>query len=254
MDNANWYESLIIWALIAVIFLTIFVLLFHWDKRIKSKVFEKIKDFKVDASHLGGYLGDSVAIDNERRKFCFVKSNMSAIFDFKDVLKCEVINQSYLASKSGDRKFTFTTRVNGEIGTMNIPGDTLKMCDSLGLIITMNNADKTPYKLLFITEPTPENSVIYYKAYELFNAWRKLFEHHALEKDKTDSITHSETIINIKADPSATPQVAQLVSSILAQTQTPSVADEILKLKNLLDQGALTQEEFEAQKAKVLNG
>ncbi|RFS17131.1 SHOCT domain-containing protein [Emticicia sp. C21] len=137
---------------------------------------------------------------------------------------------------------------------MDKPGDTYKMCDSLGLIITMNNTEKTQYKLLFITKATQENSAAYHKAYELFNVWHKLFVHHAIEKEETDTITHSSTTINITADASATPQVAQLVSSILAQHQTPPVADEILKLKNLLDQGALTQEEFDTQKAKVLNG
>lgn len=37
-------------------------------------------------------------------------------------------------------------------------------------------------------------------------------------------------------------------------TSTVSAADEILKLKQLLDAGALTQEEFDAQKAKLLSG
>jgi|SRR5579871_1073227 len=35
--------------------------------------------------------------------------------------------------------------------------------------------------------------------------------------------------------------------------QKTSVADEIKKLKELLDQGAITQEEFDAQKKKLLN-
>jgi len=36
-------------------------------------------------------------------------------------------------------------------------------------------------------------------------------------------------------------------------TQTLSVADEILKLKKLLDAGAITQDEYNAQKKKLLN-
>ena len=34
---------------------------------------------------------------------------------------------------------------------------------------------------------------------------------------------------------------------------TTSVADELLKYKQLLDAGAITQEEFDAQKQKLLN-
>lgn len=33
-----------------------------------------------------------------------------------------------------------------------------------------------------------------------------------------------------------------------------SIADELLKFKNLLDMGVLTQEEFDAQKNKLLSG
>ncbi|GAB3956217.1 hypothetical protein GCM10028805_45370 [Spirosoma harenae] len=38
-----------------------------------------------------------------------------------------------------------------------------------------------------------------------------------------------------------------------AKTSSGSVADELLKLKQLMDAGALTKEEYEAQKKKLLN-
>ena len=41
-------------------------------------------------------------------------------------------------------------------------------------------------------------------------------------------------------------------SQITPQTSSVSVADEILKFKNLLDMGAITQEEFEAKKKELL--
>lgn len=43
-----------------------------------------------------------------------------------------------------------------------------------------------------------------------------------------------------------TPQVEQIASNI-------SVADELIKLKSLVDNGVLTEEEFQAQKAKLLS-
>lgn len=43
-----------------------------------------------------------------------------------------------------------------------------------------------------------------------------------------------------------TPQVEQIASNI-------SVADELIKLKSLVDNGILTEEEFQAQKAKLLS-
>ena len=41
-------------------------------------------------------------------------------------------------------------------------------------------------------------------------------------------------------------------STTAEQTQNVSVADEILKLKNLMESGVITAEEFEAQKKKLL--
>ena len=42
------------------------------------------------------------------------------------------------------------------------------------------------------------------------------------------------------------PQVEQITSNI-------SIADELIKLKSLVDNGILTEEEFQAQKAKLLS-
>lgn len=42
------------------------------------------------------------------------------------------------------------------------------------------------------------------------------------------------------------------VPQVSAPVENASAADEILKLKNLLDMGAITQEEFEAKKSQLL--
>ena len=46
--------------------------------------------------------------------------------------------------------------------------------------------------------------------------------------------------------------VAALVGFLLAKHTSMSAADEILKYKQLLDLGALTQEEFDAKKKQLL--
>lgn len=45
----------------------------------------------------------------------------------------------------------------------------------------------------------------------------------------------------------------QQPASISTATAAPSVADELLKLKKLLDGGIITQQEFDAQKSKLLS-
>lgn len=47
--------------------------------------------------------------------------------------------------------------------------------------------------------------------------------------------------------------IAESKSNESENTTVSSSADELLKLKSLLDNGILTQEEFEAEKAKILN-
>lgn len=58
-----------------------------------------------------------------------------------------------------------------------------------------------------------------------------------------------------KGQSEAAEQLYQYVLSVMsaAQTESPSkFVDELVKLKTLLDQGALTQEEFETAKKKLL--
>jgi hypothetical protein len=58
-------------------------------------------------------------------------------------------------------------------------------------------------------------------------------------------------------DPESAEETGEIITVANQQKATPSasggVADELLKLKKLLDAGALTQAEFDAQKAKLLN-
>ncbi|GAB3703219.1 hypothetical protein GCM10027592_32960 [Spirosoma flavus] len=49
------------------------------------------------------------------------------------------------------------------------------------------------------------------------------------------------------------PNLRNVTPSAKAATGTVSVADELIKLKQLLDAGALTKDEYEAQKKKLLN-
>lgn len=55
-----------------------------------------------------------------------------------------------------------------------------------------------------------------------------------------------------QAQPQAAP--APAAAPAAAATSTDDMVEELTKLKGLLDAGVLTQQEFDAQKAKILNG
>ncbi|RFS17132.1 SHOCT domain-containing protein [Emticicia sp. C21] len=227
-------------------------MMFDWNKATK-KLFDTLHDFKVDAFHLGGKKSYSFAIDKERKKICFVKRLKPVFYDFNQIYKCDSFVQTYYERESKTGSFTGTAKVNGERvkvrGSVSVLGDIHKICDKMGLEITIKNDYRPVYTALFISQPTYVNSDTYETAYDLCLEWDSFFDSHAIEKDKTDS---NNRTVSLTLDGSTSSFASKLTSG--TQVASSSIADEILKLKNLLDQGALTQEEFEAQKAKILNG
>jgi hypothetical protein len=63
-------------------------------------------------------------------------------------------------------------------------------------------------------------------------------------------------LYNAKIDLDSSEEMGEVLTQANKQKATPTsggVADELLKLKQLLDAGAITQTEFDSQKAKLLN-
>ena len=67
-------------------------------------------------------------------------------------------------------------------------------------------------------------------------------------KTQINTVEYSEPIIRISFKDLSVPD--QRIS--FPKVQKLSVADELKKLKSLLDEGIITQEEFDAQKSKLL--
>lgn len=67
-----------------------------------------------------------------------------------------------------------------------------------------------------------------------------------------DNVTKETAPIFVDTLKKAINDAEQQKNAPVVSTPAASVADELLKLKSLLDAGVLTQEEFDAQKAKVL--
>jgi len=68
-----------------------------------------------------------------------------------------------------------------------------------------------------------------------------------LTSESKAAAKHKEQVLKVQEEQ------AQALRNMEAQKATPvTTADELLKLKSLLDAGAITQLEYEAQKAKLL--
>ena len=56
-----------------------------------------------------------------------------------------------------------------------------------------------------------------------------------------------------KRSPLIAPTLSEQPQTVVNNIQSASNADELMKFKNLLDQGAITQEEYDKKKEELLN-
>lgn len=188
MNNINWPAVFGLTAFFGVALAFLRLITYNPNKDIK-KVFDTLPDFTIDAFHLGGNKSASLAVDNGRKKICFIRMRKPVIYDLNQVLKCEFIYDWYWEVEAIKQTFTGAARIDGKrievSGSTYVDGDKTRVFKSLGLKIIMNDTEKSVYRLLIITEPEQENSYTYQKAYEVFEEWLKLFEHYAIEKTKS---------------------------------------------------------------------
>jgi hypothetical protein len=99
---------------------------------------------------------------------------------------------------------------------------------------------QTGQKLLYIYEFDGGNGYNFITRKRLKNALESFEKWISVNKDlKIKTATEVDSVVVQKP-------------TILVKPKPDLIADEILKLKNLMDQGVLTKEEFEAQKKKLL--
>lgn len=251
MDSLNWYFILKFVLFIAGLVAVYKYASYDRNAAIKHR-FDTLPDFKNDTWYLGSKHGASVAIDTLQKKICFINyKNKPILYDFNQILRCEFIYNSFRESTTLKQTFIGDTRIRGKRvavnGSLYTPAGDEEMVKSMGLKVTMNNEAKSTYDILFIHESIFKRSYTYDKKYEFCLQWQRFFENLAIEKTFVEPETRTIQV-NISSSDSSTTGTSAF-SRIFS---TPSTADEIQKLKNLLDEGALTQAEFEQQKAKLL--
>lgn len=154
----------------------------------------------------------------------------SMLYRYDNILDYELLEDGETITKGGLGRAVAGGVLFGGLGAI-VGGSTGKrktksICDSLRIKITLRNAIKQVEYLDFISASTKKDSTIYKAAYN--NAQEAL------------------SCLAIACD--AVKQV-----EVNTQEAAPySVADEILKFKNLLDQGIITEEEFKKKKSELL--
>lgn len=149
------------------------------------------------------------------------------IHSYEDIVEFELLENGETVTKGGIGRALAGGILFGEAGAIvgGITGKktTRKVVDTFKIKITINNIDNPIEYIELINKKTKTNSSAYEKAYK--DAHKILSTLSAI----TQSIKETDNI------------------------NTKSVADEILKYKNLLDMEAITQDEFNTKKKELLN-
>lgn len=182
-------------------------------------------------------VGTFMAVDENHSSFRIGKD----IFEYFNLLSFELLENGNIVTKGGIGRAVVGGMLFGGVGAVvgGITGSkNQNMCSSMKLRITLRNAHMDNTYITFIGYNTLTNSVEYSKA----------------QKDAQACISALEIILDkMRAMEEGTRQMAQHhQSKHIGATENLSAADEIAKFKRLLDDGAITQEEFEAKKKQLL--
>lgn len=141
------------------------------------------------------------------------------IFAYDDLLSFELMENNHTIVEETESKKSKGKKYKGICNLTNI-------CHSMKIKLTLKNAHCDTAYINFISSERKTSSLIYKAAQE--SAQKCLSE------------------LQIIADVNQTADIPQTIGN------TPSSADEILKYKQLLDAGAITESEFEQKKKQLL--
>ncbi|EQF26329.1 MULTISPECIES: DUF4428 domain-containing protein [Clostridioides] len=175
-----------------------------------------------------------IEFDDDSKRFVVLngfdreKMNLN-VYNYSDIIEYELLENGETVTKGGIGRALAGGALFGGVGAV-VGGVTAKrttkaLIDNLKIKITLNDLNNPNIYINLIQFRTKSNSSIYKMAYS--SAQEILSILAIIVKDNEVSDTQNSNI--------------------------PSVADEILKYKNLLDMEAITQDEFDAKKKELLN-
>ncbi len=182
-------------------------------------------------------IGNFIYFDDENKKFAIPKTSITGkikdiqIYDYDSIIDYELLEDGNTKEKGGVGRAVVGGALFGGVGAV-VGASTghkhKKTCSSLQIKITLNDINRPDVYVKFITTETKKSGIIYKTTYPLAQETLSIFNiiSESLKQEAQQNIADKEPI---------------------------SAADEILKFKQLLDAGIITQEEFEAKKKQLLN-
>ena len=186
----------------------------------------------MSAFHATKKVGDYIYFDDNGKKFAIPQMGRSGavkdlqIFDYSDMLDYELLEDGNSVSKGGIGRAIVGGALFGGVGAI-VGGSTghkrKGTCSKLQVKITINSMDDPVIYLNFIVTETKKDGSVYKQQY-------------ALAQEALSALAI----------------IAQSNAAAAEGRGGISAADEILKFKQLLDSGIITQEEFDLKKKQLL--
>lgn len=195
---------------------------------------KQLNDAELTSFNPTKKIGAFVEFDDNQKKWViltgiFGKRNKSTVYNYSDIVDFELLEDGESISSGGLGRALVGGALFGGAGAIvgGVTGKkkTTGICSSLKLKITLKNINNPVVYINFIETDMKKDGSIYKNAYKMAH----------------ECLSVLEVICN---------QQQPVASAPIPQSS--SAADEILKYKNLLDMGAITQAEFDEKKSKLL--
>lgn len=185
---------------------------------------EKINTFNVTKK-----IGKHIEFDDNTKQILIIDKFENKLLEYKDIVEYELLEDGESITKGGLGRAVAGGVLFGGVGAV-VGGITGKkksktMINSLKVKITVNNMSNPDIYINLVTSQLKENSILYKAA-----------------------ANEAQEIISTLAVITKSNENQQNVN-----INRVSVADELIKLKGLLEEGILSQEEFDIEKGKLLN-
>ena len=182
-------------------------------------------------------IANIMEIDENKRQIIFHTGYFGGrgnakVYNYEDIMTFELLEDGSSVTKGGLGRAVAGGLLFGGVGAIvgGITGGKKSkgICNSLKLKITVNDISNPAVYVNLINTATKTKSLTYKILY----------------KSAQDALSTLQIICDTIESEKA--------STITTQGNSPSAADEILKFKKLLDEGVITQEEFDAKKKQLL--
>lgn len=237
-------EIVIIVLIVLGLIVTVTVINLSDKKKEIDRTLSSIEGFKATQLYVGANLAAAVALDEAQERLCLLESPSREVsyrlVSYRDLLSAELFEDGVTVTKTVRSSQAIGAIVGGVAfgGVGAVVGALTGRSESetgkvnyIDLRLVINDTSNPNFDIRFLALKSSRDGLLYKQAMQQARHW------------------HSLVAVLIKRADSDTSRKENLETVTRA---LPSVADELRKLVDLRDSGALSSEEFQVQKARLL--